>query len=69
MPSLRRIANSLGRPFGYALFRSEADRTILLLGDPIQENFAHVNRAIRDLQAEVERLRKAVETLQAKPPA
>lgn len=68
MPTLRRIANSLGRPFGYALFRSEADRTIMLLGDPIQENFAHMNRALRDLQAEVERLREAVERLQTKKP-
>ena len=66
MPSLRRIANALGRPFGYALFRSEADRAILLVGDPMQENFAHVNRALRDLQAEVERLSRAVENL--KPP-
>lgn len=63
MASLRRVASAIGRPFGYALFRSESDRTILLLGDPMQESFAHVNRALRDLQAEVERLSREVESL------
>ena len=65
MASLRRLVNRMGRPFGYALFRSEADRAIQLLGDPIQENFTHLDRAIRDLQAEVERLGRLVESLQA----
>ncbi|HEX6488856.1 MAG TPA: hypothetical protein VF137_08320 [Candidatus Dormibacteraeota bacterium] len=67
----RRLARRIGRPLGWAVGRDEGDRVIDFVTEPMYEGFAHLNRSVRDLEAEVERLRQEVRALreQKMPPA